>query len=218
MPSANVPERPPSEGEPTTTSLHVRRAIDGDLEATGWLVERLSPWLLAQAGWRLGPALRRLYDPEDLVADAWAVALPRLPELPARDGRHAPVLLRFLATAITHRVNNLVKKHLRTAHAGDAPAPAESATAALARLPAPIAGIVTAAVRHEARDRVHAALEDLEAVDREIILLRAIEQCENRTVAPLLGITPEAAAMRYMRALRRLKERLPGTILEEIEA
>ena len=79
-----------ADGDPgALTSLHVRRAADGDSESLGWVVARLSPLLLAQADYRLGPVLRSLYDPEDLVNDTWIVALPRLPELPARDGRHA---------------------------------------------------------------------------------------------------------------------------------
>ena len=43
--------------EPTT--MHVRRAIDGDRTSLEWLVTRLSPYLRAQASYRLGPAMSR---------------------------------------------------------------------------------------------------------------------------------------------------------------
>ena len=57
------------------TTMHVRRAVGGDLTSLDWVVSRLAPLLVAQAQWRLGTALRRYYDPEDLVSDAWAVTL-----------------------------------------------------------------------------------------------------------------------------------------------
>ena len=94
------------------TSLHVRRAADGDGGSLSWVVSRLSPLLLAQATYRLGSRLRALYEPEDLVNETWAVTLPKLAELPARDGRLTPVLLRFLSTTLLHRIQSLVRSPL----------------------------------------------------------------------------------------------------------
>ncbi len=196
------------------TTVHVRRARDGDRDAASRLVERLTPVLLAQAAWRLGPRLRRIKDPEDLVAEAWLTLLPRLATLPPRDGRYTPVLLRFLGTTILHRVNALARHQLRrdTATAGAEP----EATGPTPSIE--ITGVVTAAMRRERHDALHDALLALPTQDREIVFLRGIEQQENRVVAELLGITPEAAAMRYHRALRRLRERLPGSVFEELDA
>src|SRR5262245_47363366 len=91
------------------TSFHVQRAESGDAESLDWIVRRLSPLLLAQADFRLGPRLRRLHDPEDLVSTVWAITLPRLGELGAREGRKTPVLLSFLTTTLLNRVNGWVK-------------------------------------------------------------------------------------------------------------
>ena len=44
--------------------------------------------------------------------------------------------------------------------------------------------------------------------DREVILMRHFEQLSNQEVAALHGLTEAAASMRYLRALRRLKELL----------
>ena len=84
------------------------------------------PLLVAQANYRLGRILRDRYDAEDIVHDAWIVALSRLAELRPRDGRYTPVLLKFLSSTIVHRVGNLLKKHVRGAlldlePAGDSP-------------------------------------------------------------------------------------------------
>jgi RNA polymerase sigma factor (sigma-70 family) len=182
-------------------------------------VARLSPLLLAQAAWRLKPPLRALYDPEDLVNDAWAVALPRLGELEAHGGRHTPTLLKFLATTMLFRVNNLMRKHLRgeplpRPHRGT---PGDS-TETLARLPDERSGVVTAAVRAETRNMVLACMGELDPRDREVLLLRGIEQQSNQAAALLLGLSPETVKKRYQRALERLRARLPGSIFEELEA
>lgn len=198
--------------------MHVRRAVAGESGSVSWLVERLSPLLAAQASWRLGPLLRPLYDPEDLVSDAWLRLLPELGGLPPRDGRFTPVVLRFLSTAILNRVNNLVKKHLRSGSPA-APAaglPDDAEAGPLAAIPADVTGAVSAAVRQERHRTVAEAIDALGPQDREIVILRGVEQRANATVAELLGIAPEAAAMRYHRALKRLRDRLPGSAFDEL--
>jgi hypothetical protein len=44
------------------TSTRVRCAIDGDAEAVEGVVARISPLLMVQARFRLGPKLRKHYD------------------------------------------------------------------------------------------------------------------------------------------------------------
>src|SRR5947208_2999934 len=62
----------------------------------------------------------------------------------------------------------------------------------------------TAAILHEAAQRAEAALAELDEADREIILMRNYEHLTNKEAATMLGITEEAASMRYLRAARRL--------------
>jgi RNA polymerase sigma-70 factor (ECF subfamily) len=50
------------------------------------------------------------------------------------------------------------------------------------------------------------ALEQLEAADREVILMRHYEDMSNGEVAQALGLSASGATMRYGRALFRLKE------------
>src|SRR6185436_6829695 len=73
---------------------------------------------------------------------------------------------------------------------GGAPEPAASST-----------GVVSHVARDERRGLILAAIERLDEIDREIVVLRGIEQRGNAEVADLLGLTPTAAAMRYRRAL-----------------
>jgi RNA polymerase sigma-70 factor (ECF subfamily) len=72
-----------------------------------------------------------------------------------------------------------------------------------------------AAERAERMLRVQEALKILDPVDREMLALRHFEQLGRAEAALVLGITQEARAERYFRALKRLKEilaTLPGGI------
>jgi RNA polymerase sigma-70 factor (ECF subfamily) len=62
------------------------------------------------------------------------------------------------------------------------------------------------AIRQELQRRFFAALDELSDDDREVVVMRHVEQLGNSEVADALGLTPAAAGMRYLRALRRLKE------------
>ncbi len=63
-----------------------------------------------------------------------------------------------------------------------------------------------ATLRREMERRFHQALTLLDEDDREIILMRHAEHLGNGEVAQALNLTPAAAGMRYLRAIRRLKE------------
>lgn len=199
------------------TTLHVRRAVDGTSESLEWVVERLSPLLLALASYRLPPSLRRACDPQDLVNETWMVALPRLADLQPREGRLTPVLLKFLTSTLLLRLNNLIRKQVRRARRkpGDT-----SSTDKVDTTPSELAdhtrGVVTRVVHREIEGRVLHTLDQLPETDREVILLRGIEQQDNRTVATLLGLEPAAVSMRYHRALERLRGQLPGSVFEEL--
>ena len=55
----------------------------------------------------------------------------------------------------------------------------------------------------------------MDPIDQEILALRHFEELGNNEVAEVLGIEPKAASIRYIRALKRLKEILstvPGLL------
>lgn len=198
------------------TTFHVRRAVGGDRTSLEWLVERLSPLLVAQVSYRLGPALRSTYDPEDLVQDAWLVLLPRLSDLVARGDRLTPVLLQFMSRTLRHTVRNLMRKHARGARAS---APRESGATThepLGSAPDQASGVVTRACRRELQSMVMACIEELDPLDREVLIVRGIEQLPNQSAAALLGLGPTAIAMRYRRALDRLRRALPHSVFAEL--
>ena len=69
-----------------------------------------------------------------------------------------------------------------------------------------------AAIRHELQDRLRAALDEMDPLDREVLALRHFEELSNNEVAEVLGISKDAASKRHVRALHRLREILtePG--------
>src|SRR5262249_20613050 len=70
-----------------------------------------------------------------------------------------------------------------------------------------------AAVRAEMQLRLQEALNSMDPVDREAVVLRHFEELSNVETAAVLGIEPSAASKRSLRAVRRLKavlDQVPG--------
>lgn len=63
-----------------------------------------------------------------------------------------------------------------------------------------------AAIRGEEIQRLHAALDTMDQIDREVLALRHFEQLSNSEVAETLGLSISAASNRYIRAMTRLRE------------
>src|SRR5262249_44966343 len=62
----------------------------------------------------------------------------------------------------------------------------------------------------ELRGRVRAALETLAAADREVLVLRYLEQLSAAEVGAVLGVSEAAAKKRALRALQKLRALLEG--------
>lgn len=189
------------------TSMHVNRAIDGDSRSLDWLVERLDPLLQAQASYRMGPIQQRICDPRDVVQEAWLVLLPRLGSLPPRDGRMTPVLLSFLSTTIINKLNNVLRAELRRDN--------HEAEAAHAQ-PDALDEVAARVEQRETQTHVNEAIAELVTQDREILILRGIEQRPADEVAQLLDLSKHAVHKRYSRALERLRARLPHSVFGEL--
>jgi RNA polymerase sigma-70 factor (ECF subfamily) len=61
------------------------------------------------------------------------------------------------------------------------------------------------AIRNELQSRVQHALEQLRPHDRELLVLRYLEQLSLREIGEVLGISESAARKRHVRALQRLQ-------------
>lgn len=190
----------------------VRRAKAGDGEGLGELVARFTPMLLSQARFRLG-SRRSAVEPEDVVQEVWVRALPALPDLGERGGRHTPVMLRFLASMLLNIVNELLRSQIRARRLGHG---ATRSVAGPSELPDETLGVVTRVVRSEKRDALADLVDSLDPSERELFVLRGIEGGDNKEVAALLGETPNAVSLRFNRLLKRLRGQLRGSVLDEL--
>ena len=184
----------------------------------GGLLETYRDRLRRMVALRLDDRLRGRVDPSDVIQETFLEALRRQAEY-ARDPEPMPpfLWLRFLTLQQLQLVH---RRNLKTAardprevslHAGAFPAASSAALAA--QLLGHDTRASEAALRAEQELRLLAALETMDAVDREVLVLRHLEQLTNGECARVLGLQESAATKRYIRALKRLKEilsALPG--------
>src|SRR5262249_9541697 len=91
--------------------------------------------------------------------------------------------------------------------------PAASSMSLAQQLLAGLTSPTQAAVRAEMQLRLQEALNGMDPIDREVLVLRHFEELSNVECAQVLGIETSAASKRYIRALRRLKailDAVPG--------
>lgn len=198
------------------TTLHVRRALDGGDESVAWIVHRFTPFLSAQARHRLGPVVARILDPDDIVADAWLIALERLPQFDPGDRRATPVLLTWLGQVVRNVANNALRAHLR-GEDRKAPVPATD-THPLLRVPGDLGRLVEEAASAETSKALVEAIFALEEDTRELVILRGVEGLSNQEIGASLGLKPNTVSHRYARALDRLRSALPASLLAELQA
>lgn len=194
------------------TSIHVRRAAGGHVESLDWLVRRFSPLLRLQAGYRLGSHVAGRNLVEDVVADAWLAALPKLPALAPREERLTPVLLAFLATSVRRIANDVIRDFLRRRVAVHAGGGGSTDPALSAR----VKGVLSGLEDQEAAARITGCVRKLAPDLQQIVILRAIEGFSNREIADEIGELPNTVSHRYLRAIASLRACLPGSLFDEL--
>jgi RNA polymerase sigma-70 factor (ECF subfamily) len=208
---------------PSETNRLVQRAAAGDREAWGRLLEQHRDRLRRLVALRLDMRLQGRVDPSDVIQEAYIDASRRLAEY-ARQPAGMPFYL-WLRFLVGQRLVEQHRRHLGaqardagrevTLYRGTMP---EATTAALAaRLLGKFTTPSQAAIRAERKLRLQTALNAMDPIDREILVLRHYEQLTNNEAALVLDLDKSAASKRYARALVRLKDILaamPGGLGE----
>lgn len=188
----------------------------GDAGAVNQLLERHRDSLRRVINLRLDRALLRRVDASDIVQDVLLEANTRLADY-LRDPR-LPFHLWLRQLARDHIIDMHRRHRGAQRRSLDREQPlAVPGTGGQSSIN--LAGIVpdaeltpaAAALRKELEERFLLALEQLEEDDREIILMRHVEQLGNTEVAQALNLSPAAAGMRHLRALRKLRAVLGDT-------
>ena len=110
-----------------------------------------------------------------------------------------------LATCHRHHLGTALRDVGREVSLYRDPMPQASSAALAAMLLGRLTSPSNAAIRAEQILQVQEAINSLEPLDREVVALRHFEQLTRAETAAVLGITEEAGAKRYIRALKKLK-------------
>jgi len=188
-----------------------------DLAALGRLLDEYRPKLIAMLKRRIDRGLNVRIDPEDVFQEACMVAQRRWPDFQAHPTTTPYVWLYGL-------VRDQLLTNWRSATRGrrdlrrDIAWPDRSSEQLGLSLFASGTGPSTAAGRDELKQRVRQVLELLPDGDFEIVKMRHFDQLSFKHAGELLSITENAATVRYVRALKRLRTIWEALFSEESES
>jgi RNA polymerase sigma-70 factor (ECF subfamily) len=189
----------------------IRQAAAGDATALERLLgpyhERLAKTIRLRMDWRL----RGRVDAEDILQETYLDAARRLSEYAANPSASFYLWLRGLAGI---KMIDAMRHHLgaRKRDAGlevrlyRQALPEASSVSLAAQLLGHLTSPSHAAIRSEMQLKVQGALNAMDPIDREVLVLRHFEHLTNAETAELLEIGKSAASKRYIVAIKRLKE------------
>src|SRR3954453_11100847 len=191
------------------TEVLLCRANTGDAEARSELLELYRDRLRRMVAIRLDKRLAARVDPSDIVQEAMRDAFNRLSEYFASPQISFYPWLRRIAwdrlmdmyrQHITAEKRSVLKEHLWAPELND-----ESMAELAHSLAANSQNPRQRAMVEEMEGRMMAALAQLKPHDREILILRYMEQLDVDEIASVLEISRTAVTSRHLRALQRLR-------------
>lgn len=193
--------------DPDTDAL-LNRVRCGDESARQRLLGRHRDRLRRMVSVRMDRRLTARIDPSDVVQDVLVEADQGLTKFLKQPPIPFYPWLRRLAW---ERLVDLHRQHIRATkrsvtreQVGSLVLPDESALALADRLFDHGSSPSERVLRHELRSRVRHAIDSLAERDREVLVLRYLEQLTTDQTAAVLGITTAAVKARHVRALNRL--------------
>jgi RNA polymerase sigma-70 factor (ECF subfamily) len=191
------------------TEMLLRRAGDGDESARAEMLDRYRDQLRRMIALRLDKRVAARVDASDIVQDTMKDAHKRLPEYFADPQLSFYAWLRRIAwdrladvyrTHLGAEKRSVLREHPWTPNLNDESV-AELAHSIVASSINPGRRVMLA----EMQTRTTAALQQLKPSDREILVLRYLEQLGVEEIAGVLGISQTAVTSRHLRALQRLR-------------
>jgi len=185
----------------------------GDQSAVNRLMDRHRDAVRRMIHMRLDQAVSRRVDASDVVQDVLMEASQRLNDYLQNPSMPFHLWLRQLAK---DRIIDMHRRHRaaqrrsvdREQNLSGLGSDEQSAADLAALLKDAELTPAAAALRKEMEQRFLVALEQLEENDRDIVVMRHFEHLGNSEVAEALQLSAPAAGMRYLRAIRRLRELL----------
>jgi RNA polymerase sigma-70 factor (ECF subfamily) len=200
------------------TEKLLQEAQAGDEQAFEDLFARHRAYLTQVIAMRLDPRLRTRVDPSDVVQEAQLVAFRRFGDFVQR----RPMAFRlWLRKTACERLLMLKRFHQKAAQRSvdrEVGLPDGSAFALVQQFFAGGSAPSKRLEHSETARRVREVMAKLSEADREILLMRNLEELSNQEVAEILHIEPVAASQRYGRALLRLRKLLVESGLLEAQS
>ena len=188
----------------------ILRLIDGDEGVLADLFLHYRERLKRMVEFRLDRRLRGREDPSDVLQEVYLDARQRVQHY--IDKPRVSLFL-WLRQVTLQRLIDVHRRHLgakmrdvnqEVALYGAGPTD-ESSAFLLLQLADSLTSPSQFAVRGEMVAELKIALSELGENDREVLVLRHLEELSNNEVAQILGIDKYAASKRYLRALERLR-------------
>ena len=194
------------------------RARAGEQQAIAELFARYRDRLRRMVRLRLDRRMAGRVDTSDVLQDAYLDVARRFGEYAVAPA--VPFYL-WLRALTGQRLIDLHRRHLgaQMRDAGQEVSlyrgamPSASSASLAKQLLAGLTSPTQAAIRAEMQLRLQEALNSMDPIDREVVVLRHFEELGNIEAAQVLGIEPAAASKRYIRAIRRLRailDAVPG--------
>jgi RNA polymerase sigma-70 factor (ECF subfamily) len=178
--------------------LETRRGAPGAADA---FYERCARKLLPLIRLRMGRSLRSEIDSRDVLQSVMLKAVPRLDQV--EDPRR---VMAWLARIAENEIRDHADYRQRQMRDAARRAPLEDA----ADVPAPIRQALSQAIANQQLARVEDALESMSPAEREIIVLRKLEELPFAEIGRRLGKSEDACRMAFARAMAALTLRLSG--------
>ena len=193
--------------------LLLQRATEGDAAARAELLARYRSRLRRMIAMRIDPRVAARVDPSDVVQEAMRDAHHRLPEYFADPQLPFYPWLRRITW---DRLVDMYRQHIgaeRRSVLREQPGVPDLNDESVAELAQSIATSSSLnpgrrAMLVEMQARTKTALLQLKPHDREILVLRYLEQLGVEEIAGVLGISQTAVTSRHLRALQRLRRLL----------
>ncbi len=197
--------------DPSSESVGLlERLKAGDRRALAELFQRHRDRLRRIVELRMDARLHGRIDASDVLQDGFLDMTKQLEGY--LSAPRLPVFL-WLRRIVSDRLAMYHRRHLGTGmrDAGREvslyrdPLPQPSSAALASMLMGRLTSPSNAAIRAEQLLQVQEAINSLDPIDREVVALRHFEDLTRAETAVVLGITEEAGAKRYIRAIKKLK-------------
>ncbi len=188
----------------------IRQATLGDELALTALFDFYRPRLWRLVNFRLDSRLQGRVDPDDVLQESWLNARSRSEHF-VREGSGSRFI--WFRMIVTQTLIDVHRRHLesdkRSAAREQKSLGGWAAASTSISLADHLLGNMTspsqALLRAELSSQLDTALKTLSELDQEVLALRHFEELSNLETAEVLNLTEQAASVRYVRALQRLK-------------